>query len=62
MDEKGIFVDARYLQLSSIKIPAKVEQRNIRALVLTEETAKESFIQQASVITKETEQQVNSAS
>ncbi|KAF6019222.1 hypothetical protein EB796_022463 [Bugula neritina] len=54
--DKGLFVDARYLQLTNLKIPYEVEQRNLKTLIITEETAKESFTQQAAVIEKETEQ------
>ena len=57
--DKGLFVEARYLQLTDITIPAEVEQRNLKTLILTEETAKETFSQQASVIEKETEQLVS---
>lgn len=56
--DKGLFVDTRYLQLTSISIPLEVETRNLAALVLTEQTAKESYIQQSSIITKETERLV----
>jgi len=57
--DKGLFVDARYLQLTNLKIPYEVEQRNLKTLIITEETAKESFTQQAAVIEKETEQKVS---
>ena len=56
--EKGLFVDARYLQLTDLEIPYEVEQRNLRTLIITEETARETFQQQAAVIEKETEQLV----
>ena len=57
--EKGLFVDARYLQLTDLEIPYEVEQRNLRTLIITEETARETFQQQAAVIEKETEQLVS---
>lgn len=56
--DKGLFVDVVYLQMTSLSIPYTVEQRNLRALTLTEETAKETFVQQAAVIEKETERLV----
>ena len=51
-------MDARYLQLTDLEIPYEVEQRNLRTLIITEETARETFQQQAAVIEKETEQLV----
>lgn len=56
--DKGLFVDARFLSLTDIEIPTEVEQRNLKTLVITEETAEETFKQQAAVIEKETEQLV----
>ncbi|XP_067928709.1 uncharacterized protein [Watersipora subatra] len=56
--EKGLFVEARYLQLTDLVIPETIEARNLKTLILTEETAKETFTQQAAVIEKETEQLV----
>ena len=52
-------MDARYLQLTDLEIPYEVEQRNLRTLIITEETARETFQQQAAVIEKETEQLVS---
>lgn len=59
MADKGLFVEARYLQLTDIQIPPTVEQRNLKTLILTEESAEETFRQQASVIEKQTEQLVS---
>ena len=55
-EDKGLFVEARYLQMTDLEIPYEIEQRNLRTLLLTEETAKETFTQQAAIIEKETEQ------
>lgn len=54
----GLFVDVKYFQMTDLKIPSDVERRNLKALLLTEETARETFKQQAAVIEKETERQV----
>lgn len=58
-NQKGVFVEASYLQLTDFNIPWSVEQRNLKTLILTEETAEETFRQQAAVIEKETEQLVS---
>ena len=60
-EDKGLFVEARYLQMTDLEIPYEIEQRNLRTLLLTEETAKETFTQQAAIIEKETEQIVGSS-
>jgi len=57
-DDKGAFVEVRYLFLKHILIPAEVEQNNLKALVLTEENEREFYVQQEAIITKETEQKV----
>jgi len=59
-EDKGLFVEARYLQMTDLEIPYEIEQRNLRTLLLTEETAKATFTQQAAIIEKETEQIVDS--
>ena len=59
-DQKGVFVEARYLQLTDVTIPYSVEERNLQTLIINEETAKATFVQQAKVIEKETEQLVGS--
>ncbi|XP_067928708.1 uncharacterized protein [Watersipora subatra] len=56
--DKGVFVDARYLQMTDLEIPTEVELRNLKTIIITEETAKEKFTQDAAVIQKETEQLV----
>ena len=43
-EDKGLFVEARYLQMTDLEIPYEIEQRNLRTLLLTEETAKETFM------------------
>ena len=57
--EKGLFVAARYLQLTELEIPYEVEQRDLKTLIITEETARETFQQQAAVIEKATAQLAN---
>lgn len=57
--DKGVFVEARYLQMTDLSIPYSIEQRNLKTLVLTEQNAEEAFRQRASVIEKETEQLVS---
>ncbi|CAH1788143.1 unnamed protein product [Owenia fusiformis] len=53
--DKGLFASVRYFQLGQVKIPMDVEGRFLQALILNEQTEREHFLQEATVVRKETE-------
>ncbi|VDI49327.1 uncharacterized protein LOC143059524 [Mytilus galloprovincialis] len=57
-DDKGVYVDVKYFQLGSIRIPHTVEERFLRQLVLQEETDREKLLQGAQIVRKQTDFEV----
>ncbi|KAK6165892.1 hypothetical protein SNE40_022710 [Patella caerulea] len=58
LEDKGLFVDVKYFQLKSVNIPGDVEERFLKALTLREEADKEHLLQEAQVVRKNTEAEV----
>lgn len=58
-EDKGLFVEIRYLQLSDIEIPAQVNERRLLTLIRELEEEKEKSIKEEMIIRKQTELEVN---
>ncbi|XP_033629036.1 uncharacterized protein LOC117291453 [Asterias rubens] len=57
-EDLGFYVDVRYFQLRFVKIPDIVLDRNIQTLTQLEDGVKETYIQQAALVRKLTEERV----
>lgn len=58
-EDKGLFVEVRYLQLSDIEIPSQVNERRLLTLIRELEEEKEKSIKEEMIIRKQTELEVN---
>lgn len=58
-EDKGLFVEIRYLQLSDIEIPSQVNERRLLTLIRELEEEKEKSIKNEMIIRKQTELEVN---
>ncbi|CAF4168700.1 unnamed protein product, partial [Rotaria magnacalcarata] len=58
-EEKGLFVELRYLQLHDIDVPQRVMERRLHGLVRDLEREKEEYINQEALIKKQTDILVN---
>lgn len=58
-EDKGLFTEVRYLQLSDIEIPAQVNERRLLTLIRELEEEKEKSIKEEMIIRKQTELEVN---
>jgi len=58
-EDKGLFVEIRYLQLSDIEIPSQVNERRLLTLIRELEEEKEKSIKKEMIIRKQTELEVN---
>lgn len=58
-NDKGVFVEVRYLQLQDIDIPTQVNERRLLALIRDLEKEKEESIKQEMIVRKQTEFEVN---
>lgn len=56
--DKGLWVYAKYFQLGAVEVPSDVQDRYLRALILTEEAEREKLLQEAQVERKTTEAEV----
>ena len=54
-DDKGLFVEVRYLQLHDIDIPIQVNERKLLSLIRDIEKEKEESIKQEMIVRKQTE-------
>lgn len=57
--DKGIFVEARYLQISDIEITSQVTQRRLLQLIRELEEEKEESVKEELIIRKQTELEVD---
>ncbi len=57
-DDRGLFVEVRYFQLTSLEIPDELNQRYLQALILKEASQTEKLKQEAQIIRKETDAMV----
>ena len=57
-EDKGLFVEVRYLQLHDIDIPLQVNERKLLSLIRDLEKEKEQSIKQEMIVKKETEKLV----
>ncbi len=57
-EDKGLYVDVRYFQLSFVEIPDIVLSRNLQALTQLEDGIRETYLQKASLVRKTTEESV----
>lgn len=58
-EDKGLFTEVRYLQLSDIEIPTQVNERRLLTLIRELEEEKEKSIKEEMIIRKQTELEVN---
>ena len=56
--EKGLWVYVKYFQLGAVEIPSAVEDRFQTALTLKEDAEREKLLQEAQVVRKSTEAEV----
>lgn len=61
-NQKGFFTEVRFFQLKEVAITNDVQSRFLQALILQEETEKEKFLQEAQLVQKRTDAQVNEKS
>ena len=57
-DDKGLFVEVRYLQLQDIDIPIQVNERKLLSLIRELEKEKEQSIKEEMIVRKQTELEV----
>lgn len=53
-EDKGYFVDVKFFQLGQVIIPSSIQERFMKALTLNEESERESLVQEAKVVRKNT--------
>ena len=58
-EDKGLFVDVKYFQMSEVYIPNDVKERYLRTLTLKEDTVREQLLQDAQVERKKTQSEVS---
>jgi len=58
-EDRGLFVEVRYLQLSDIDIPSQVNERRLLTLIRELEEEKEKSIKEEMIVRKQTELEVN---
>ncbi|XP_052773938.1 uncharacterized protein LOC128212495 isoform X2 [Mya arenaria] len=56
--ERGIFVDVRYFQLGSVRIPDDLQKQMMESILIQERALREDFIQTAQIVRKETDKKV----
>ncbi|XP_002735949.1 uncharacterized protein LOC100378672 [Saccoglossus kowalevskii] len=59
IEDKGYFADVYYFQLAKVSITDDVISNNLLALTQLEDATKEGYLQEAQLVRKETEKQVN---
>ena len=57
-EDKGLFVEVRYLQLHDIDIPTQVNERKLLSLIRDLEKEKEISVKQEMIVKKQTELEV----
>lgn len=58
IDDYGMFIDVRYFQLGAIDIPDALDESFLDALILNASAEREVYLQEATIVRKETEQKV----